>query len=210
MDSISVREKSACEAIKGLTDKHIYNCIDPSLLHDQFFWKKFEKKPELACKDKYVLMYALGYNWCRDSERKAAEMASNIARSKGLKVIHYYYGKLREWLPDGSVHCYCEGPQELLWLFHHAEYVVCCSFHGTAFSIIYNRPFYTFHTPGNGSRMKDLVSEIGLADRYIEEPLNDSECSWDIPWESVHAKLSVIRNKSYEYLINEVNAVNKE
>lgn len=172
MDAISVREKSALEVVRSITAKSVTPCVDPTLLHDRFFWEKYEKKPIGLTDEKYIFMYALGYNWCREEERKAAQMACELAESKGLAVIHYYYGRLREWFPEGSKHCFCEGPQEMLWLFHHAEVVICCSFHGTAFSVIYEKPFYTFYTPGNGSRMKDLVTELGIPERYIDKPLS--------------------------------------
>ena len=207
MDAISLRERSVFDGVQALTDKHVNICIDPSLLHDRTFWEKYEKKPEKLGSEKYVLMYALGYGWCRDNERKAAEMASKVAVSKGINVIHYYYGKLREWLPDGSEHCFCEGPQELLWLFHHAEYVICCSFHGTAFSLIYERPFYTFHTPGNGSRMKDLVEYLGLPDRYIDEDLPEENWNWDIPWGDVENRLLHFRGESLDYLSKEIELI---
>lgn len=205
MDAISIREKSTIDKVESITNKKVSCCIDPTLLHGSDFWMKYEKKPESLRNDKFILMYALGYSWCREEERKAAQMAAAIAMDKGYRVIHYYYGKLKEWLPDGSEHCYCEGPQEILWLFHHAEYVVCCSFHGTVFSVMYNRPFYTFYTPGNGSRMKDFVTSIGLGDRYIKDIKSPSDCDWNIMWESAHRKLVEIKTQSLNYLSSELH-----
>lgn len=34
------------------------------------------------------------------------------------------------------------GPKQFLWLMDHAEAVVTSSFHGTAFSVIFNKRFY--------------------------------------------------------------------
>ena len=209
LDSVSLREKSAYETVRVMTEKSVTVCIDPTLLHDKLFWEKYERVPASIGNEPYIFMYALGYNWCREYEKRAAEMASDLAKAKGIRVIHYYYGKLKEWFPDGSEHCFCEGPLELLWLFHHADSVVCCSFHGTAFSIIFEKPFYTFHTPGNGSRMKDLVDSLMIPERYIEEKVSADQVDYDIPWKDVNARLAELRNSSLAYLKKEIEAAGK-
>ncbi|MCR5503219.1 MAG: polysaccharide pyruvyl transferase family protein [Lachnospiraceae bacterium] len=209
MDAISIREESSFLRLKQKTNLPMTVCVDPSLLHDRSFWESYEKKPERLGDEKYVFMYALGYGWCREYERRAAQMAADIAETYGLKVIHYYFGQLREWFPEDSKDCYCEGPQEILWLFHHAEYVVCCSFHGTAFSLIYEKPFYTFFVPDNGNRMKDLVTSLGIEERYIEDSLPKEEWDWEIPWDKVNAALQKKRDESLDYLRREIGAANE-
>ncbi len=209
MDSISVREESALSDIALLTDRQVRVCLDPTLLHEKVFWESIEKKPEGFDEEKYILMYALGYAWCREYEQRAAEMASAIAKTEGLKVVHYYWGKLREWLPENSVDCFCEGPRELLWLFHHAKKVVCCSFHGTAFSVIFERPFYSFFTPGNGNRMKDLVESLGMPERYIREVLSPDQWDWDIQWNDAWKKLEEKRKSSIEFIKKEISKCQK-
>ncbi|MBQ9610039.1 MAG: polysaccharide pyruvyl transferase family protein [Lachnospiraceae bacterium] len=199
-DYISIREKSYLPYIQKITDKSMPVCLDPTLLHSQSFWGKFEKKPEGLGDEKYVLMYALGYRWCKECEEKAAQMANDVAKKNGYKIIHYYYGELKNWFPKDSEHFYFEGPQEFLWLVHHAEYVICCSFHATAFSVIYHKPFYTFHVPGNGARMKDLVDTIGIPDRYIDSVLTEDEWNFDIDWDKCEEKLEEQRRISLDYL----------
>ena len=205
MDSISIREESAKFGISQLTENDVSVCLDPTLLHDRVFWESIERKPEGFGKERYVLLYSLGYAWCRDYEQKAAEMTKAIAKNKGLKVVHYYWGKLREWLPDDALDCFCEGPMELLWLFHHAEYVICCSFHGTAFSVIYEKPFYTFFTPGNGNRMRDLVTSLGMADRYISDALSLDKWNWNIEWNDVNIGLEKKKTSSLDFIKNEIS-----
>src|SRR5699024_1370070 len=61
-----------------------------------------------------------------------------------------------------------QGPKELIELFIKAKYVVTSSFHGTAFSIIFEKQFYTVPHPTRGSRMIDLLNSLGLEDRLIE------------------------------------------
>ena len=197
---ISIREKSYLPFMKKVIDESVTVCLDPTLLHKQSFWEKIEKKPDNLGNERYVLMYALGYNWCKPEEEKAARMAVELAKSKGLKIIHHYHGDLKKWFPEDAEHFYFEGPQEFLWLIHHAEYVICCSFHATAFSVVYHKPFYTYHVPGNGVRMKDLVDTIGIPDRYIDRVLPEEEWDFDIDWDRCEEKLDEQRQISLDFL----------
>ena len=70
MDSISIREESALSDISEITDKPVSICLDPTLLHDKIFWESIEKRPADIAGEKYVLMYALGYAWCREYEKR--------------------------------------------------------------------------------------------------------------------------------------------
>lgn len=204
LDSVSLRESCEYEVLTKKTGMPITVCIDPTLLHDKQYWMKYEKKPKKFGDEKYILLYSLGYGYCRDSEYKAAQMTRKVAKANNLKILHYYYGTKKEWLPIEAENYYCEGPQELLWLFHHAEYVICCSFHGTAFSIIYERPFYTFHVPGNGNRMKDLVDNAGIPERYVDEIPDEHNWDWNIPWDRVNKAIEEKRDYSIAYLKKEL------
>lgn len=209
MDAISIRESSTQEILKKHVEMPISVCLDPSLLHNEAYWERYEKKPEKLGDEKYVLMYGLGYPSIRKYDKKAAEMAAMIAEETGYGIIHYYYGLLKEWMPKESKHCFCEGPQELLWLFHHSEYVICSSFHATAFSVIFKRPFYTFHLPEHGNRMKDFVTSVGLPDRYLYDTLPKDEWDWEIPWDEVNTALQKKREESLDYLRREIGVANE-
>ena len=53
------------------------------------------------------------------------------------------------------------GPQEFLWLFEHAEKIITSSFHGTAFSLVFEKPFWAVVNPHSPSRISDLLSLFG-------------------------------------------------
>ena len=52
--------------------------------------------------------------------------------------------------------------------------------------------------------MKDLVTSLGLPDRYISEVLPKEQWKWDIQWDDVNKRLSEKKNKSVEYLRSEI------
>ncbi|MCB9807067.1 hypothetical protein H6768_04235 [Candidatus Peribacteria bacterium] len=53
-------------------------------------------------------------------------------------------------------------------LIYNANYVVSTSFHGTAFSILFEKQFYSAGMDDNSSRAKSLLDLFGIPERYIE------------------------------------------
>lgn len=200
MDAISIREKSALAAMQEIVGRNVSVCLDPTMLHDAAYWRSFERKPKGMGSKKYVFMYGLGHPYCKEQEAEACRQAREIAKKEGLQVIHSYYGAYRKRFDKSAKHCYYQGPCEFLWLVDHAEYVVNCSYHGTVFSVIFEKPFYTYSTGSNSARMVDLVETLGIEDRYLDHVIDADQVNWDIDWKSVNDNLSRARQKSLDYL----------
>lgn len=58
---------------------------------------------------------------------------------------------------------------EWLWLIDHAEYVICDSFHGSVFSVIFGKKFGTLklQNPGQRSRLDGLFEAFQIGDRFV-------------------------------------------
>ena len=63
------------------------------------------------------------------------------------------------------------------------------SFHGTAFSLRFEKPFYTLHLKNGVERIVDLLSKIDLEDRYIKDVTDKQQIETDIYSESVKQNL---------------------
>lgn len=60
-------------------------------------------------------------------------------------------------------------PENLSGISEQPEYVVTDSFHGTAFSIIFKKKFYTYVALNHmSSRINTLLESLNLKDRIIE------------------------------------------
>lgn len=199
-EHISVRESSAAENLAVILNKNVSSCVDPTMLFNKEYWSTIERKPEGIGDKPYVFMYGLGYSWCKTEEEQACRMTNEIANEYGLDIVHYYYGDYKKRFPESAKCCYFNSPEEFLWLVHHAEYMIVCSFHGTVFSTLFERPFYTFKVGNNGTRMRDLTQLLGIGDRYIDCALNKEQWNWDIDWEMVRNRIEVNRESSIEYL----------
>ena len=91
------------------------------------------------------------------------------------------------------------GPFEFLTLVKNAQYVFSSSFHGLAFSLIFNKElFVSFKT--NSSRVKSLLALLGISERFVEP---SSVIPSNIPmidYNSVNVKLEELRQDSINFL----------
>ena len=69
-------------------------------------------------------------------------------------------------LPHRFKSLFTIGPSDFIGLFCHASYVVTDSFHGTAFSLIFNKNFWTLSRK-NESRITSILNILGLEDRIL-------------------------------------------
>lgn len=152
---ISVRESSGVKLIEDLGLTGAIQVLDPVFLLDKSQWEALESKVENA--EPYVLLYDF------DCNPAMTAFARKIADENGWKL--YSYLKHR-----GCDRCFDQtGPREFLWLIHHAKLVVSNSFHATAFSILYEKPFYVFDRNEKlNSRMRDLLTLLDLENRMIK------------------------------------------
>ena len=61
-------------------------------------------------------------------------------------------------------------PFELLVYFKNADYVITDTFHGTVFSIKYNKKFVTIVRDSNKQKLTDLLERFNLKTRIINHP----------------------------------------
>lgn len=192
-DSISVREDSGLHILRDLG----YNAevvLDPTLLLGKDEWECVASKPS-NIPEKYVLCYFLHYpsnvdSLIEDIKAKTGYKIINIATDVGMRSI----GDIQRW---------DIGPQEFVWLFQHARMVLTSSFHGTVFSIIFGRPFFTLSVTQNDARLSSLLNNLGLGNRLIE---NWNNFNWEemlnIDYDATMRLLEPFVEQSRMYLKN--------
>ena len=87
--------------------------------------------------------------------------------------------------------------------------MVTNSFHGTAFSIKFEKKFFVeLLSKGKkvNSRIENLMDTYGLNDRYINKAslINSKNC--DIQWTQVRKRLNENISNSREYLLEIINS----
>ena len=186
--SISVRETSIAECLRSFVCKDVSVVLDPTLLLTKEQWGNLCHNR--IVKEPYLLFYQVRKN------DKAKSIAERVAKQLHLKLIYLSAGIDLH----NSVDVINSGPIEFVNLFKYANFVVCTSFHGTVFSIIFNVPFYSvLLNDGKDSRAVDLLSKLGLADRGIAS-YEEKELKLEIEWQKVERKLTELKKDSENYL----------
>lgn len=165
LDAISVREKSLAEEMQKAGAKNVVSVIDPTLFLTGSEWEELET-PKEGINEKYILIY------CLAQHEEFVRILDKLHSRMELKIIDISpKGVQGDYIWKHDTTC---GPDEFLWYIHHAELVLTNSFHGTVFSVLYEKKFITVADEKTGSRMKDLLYEIHLDDRlYSNEKAFD-------------------------------------
>ena len=189
--SISVREKSVCKTVGALTDKPVENGLDPTLLLSASRWLGIAKKPR-HLPDKYILVYMM------EGCRYTIEKARTLANKKGCKLALVNPTlKQRQTCKDFMMYI-TASPEEFVGMFAEADAVVTNSFHGVAFSLIFQKEFYAEASNAEKSaRIMDLLALFDISDRLL--PNEDMKKT---DWEKVYSKLLQEQNKSVSWLKN--------
>ena len=89
------------------------------------------------------------------------------------------------------------GPLEFLYLIDNAACIVANSFHATAFSVIFQKDFYTFGLIGrnNSNRMLDFLGLVSLKNRFAP-----SSVQGNIDYNTVGCLLDKEINRSKVFL----------
>ena len=202
--SISVRDNSTKALVKSLTGQEVPIVLDPTLLLHSSEWNNIAKQSDLRenVKGKYILVYILSYAY--DPYPYINSVISQVVKEIGLPLVVIRYS-MRYSLNVKVAHNYYEGisPEDFVWLFANASFVITTSFHGTAFAINYNKPFYTIYNPLiQDDRIYSLLKMLGCESSGIpnkgEIPQHYAGVS---DYTSVISRLDEERLKSEDYLI---------
>ena len=188
MQKISVREKDSVNLVERLTGIRPEVHIDPTMLLESDEYRKIEEKPDYDMPDKYLFMYFLG-----NISEEYRQKIERIAAEKNLKIVKFTE---TEGEPFYNI-----GPQHFLYLIDHADYICTDSFHGTVFSMLFNKEFVIFtrqdkDVPMN-SRIETLVDIFGIEDRLVG---NNNYISGNMDNKTIEEALVKERKKSFEYL----------
>lgn len=165
--TISVRESSGVNLVKELTGRTVQLVCDPTLLLNKSEWTMF-MKPVSNMPQRYVLIYQL-------SESDAiVKLATRIGKQEQIPVYRICKRAFKVKKDKGVVNILNAGPSEFLSLITNASFIITNSFHGTAFSINFDVPFYTVVSAKkkNNNRMESLLDYVGLGKRIVKDDVD--------------------------------------
>ena len=185
--ALSARESILKNKLQELLKKEVSLVLDPTLMTNQVIWEKWYTPIR---EDRYVLVYqARENNNCyRIAEHISKELNANVLGIDNCSNTIKRYG-------SSCIY----GPSDFVSLIKNALCVITTSFHGTAFSIITNVPFYTLAlNDGADERSASLLESLGLSERMIDK---DSTPKFHlIDYSFVNFRLNDLRKKSQDFL----------
>lgn len=193
-NAISVREDSAIELCQRYFKKDAVHVLDPTMLLTKDDYLKIILPTKTKESSKYLFYYILDNNEKKEqivkeyAERLHLNTITVRAKNESSKEIKQrIQPPLEDWLAAIS----------------KADYVITDSFHGTVFSIIFNRPFTVILNKERGStRIDSLLKCFNLENRLYKAVNNVNTA---IDWNKVNFILSAKRKMSTDFLIKYLN-----
>ncbi len=192
---VSVRERYAKEYIESFAEVNCEVNMDPVFLLDKKQWSEIAADPVI--KGKYILCYPLVGN------NATQVVLDQLKKKTGYKTVSVQTIPIRRVKADEYV--LNAGPKEFLSLVKNAEYVVSTSFHGTAFSLIFEKPFYTLIKNYKSQRMTDLLELVGLSSRLYTQQNGVETGTPDFSY--AEKVIDAEKKKSLDYLSRVIESV---
>lgn len=190
--AISVREEGSRENIELLTGKSCDIHIDPTLLLTADEWRKVQSNANYK-NGKYILLY------CLEPSKKQLKIAKAISKKLNLPIVVLRYNNKND-IFNTFAKRYDAGPKDFLSYIDNAALVLTSSFHGTAFSLIYGKPFYVLDN-ANDNRISSILKITDMMDRNIEDISGINKVNLSAPdTKIINSALEAENRRSYEYL----------
>lgn len=186
--SLSTRETTLREALLPYTDKEITTVLDPVFLPEKTFWEQQVLPRKIE--EPYLLYYSL------IPTKESYQRASKLAEEKGLRFIEIA-AHVRQFHKSPNL-IQTADAIEFLSLIYHADYVVSTSFHGTAFSIIFEKQFCVVGLGKQSGRVVSLLAQLGLDNRFTDNPYTLDT----IDYTAVRERLNKLQQTSRNYLLS--------
>ena len=196
MKWISMREQEGADTVRKFTGREVPVVVDPTMLLTPDEWRKVSRQPAWYHGKDYILTYFLG--------TRPDESIQAIARKSELSIVNL--------LDEKNYEHYVTGVDEFIWAIEHASLVYTDSFHGTVFSILFQRPFVVCNRVGKGcfnkmsARIDTLLKYFNLENR--RGTYKNKYCI-DNPSKITYGNTAVVfereRNRSEHYLRKALN-----
>lgn len=193
-DFLSTREPLTKKYMEKVLKRNVELVCDPTwlLTKEEMLELQGVYTPELS--RPYILVYFLGFHpwtigkWMGGIKKLASSNGCDIVL---ISPLNFFAGK-------GITNLYDAGPLDFLSYLANAEFVVTNTFHGTIFSMNFERPFFSCATDVT-SRQGQMLEMCNLIDRIVTSP-NDLVTKEIIDFSYAREIITNFRKKSQDYL----------
>lgn len=200
--SISMREQTDAAHVEKLLGRSVCSVLDPVLLLERAEWEKLGKLPS---EQDYILLYMVERN---SNLLSCAKVLSAQTGKKIISVSNSAFLKADGVDLSREIRTQLEcGPAEFLGYLQNAYCVLTNSFHGTAFSILLEKPFLSFRHSTRSIRQEDLCCKIGLDSQLVQMPQSNEiqRILKNIDCDETRKRLSKEREHSKQFIIENIS-----
>ncbi len=195
--AISMREISGVKLLSELGLGDVSLVLDPTLMLVENEWSRvatFQRNlPE-----KYILSYQLNPN------DLFVKYTQRLSEALGVAVVKICYRKRDR--QHGAINLLMPKVTDFLGLFLNASCVVTDSFHATAFSLNFEKPFISIAPSRFSTRIKSILDLTNTKDRLLSDYSDIELMNRSIDFVDVRNQLSDARNKTMAFLKSSLSA----
>ena len=196
-DAVSVREESAVALCREHLQCDAQLVLDPTMLLDK------EKYEALVIAEGEPLSAGNLFTYILDNSADKQMIIEAVAKQRNLQP----FAIMPQRVDAQSIRNIdnCVYPTVTAWLraFMDANFVVCDSFHGAVFSIIFNKPFIVLANSARGNaRFASLLALFGLEQRMTDSSHYEEIIHKEIDWQAVNKRKEALRAESLMFLQN--------
>lgn len=169
-EAISVREEYAVDIAKDIFEVEAVQVVDPVFLLSQEDYVTLAEKATYKAEGQYLVAFIL------DPNEEKRQVIDEVAGKLGLdRIVVLANPEDRQGAMDVFNDLKYEiveenKPENWLYTYQHASYVVTDSFHGSCFAYMFQKPFSSFYNQQRGAdRFVSLMNLFGFGEaRRIE------------------------------------------
>lgn len=182
--AIGVRDKYSKYILQKFCKKSISQVVDPTML----FTAKHFKKDYIPVKEKYIAIYMF------EGRTSSKHIALLKSIAEKLNLILVGVGAQYDWCDRSFI------SSNSFDYFDEAEYTIVNTFHGTIFSILYNKQFLCF---ADSQKVNNLLSDFSLEERIsstFDVEKETERLLKPIDFNTVNSCIDKKREESTDYL----------
>lgn len=191
---IAVRERSAADTLTSVLGKDVEAVIDPTLLLEAQDYFSAMNIPNYE--KQYIFYYTLrGY---KEVYKQRNELLA-LSKKYGMPIYaltpfcHFPNSK-------NYKNVISSGVEEFLGYINSAQMIITDSFHGSAFSVIFKKKFYSICKGWDTDyRKSELLRNLGLQKR-VTSNISLCDLNYESDYTTVGQALNTLRNNSIAYL----------
>lgn len=184
---VSVREQQGVQLIKDIYKWNVVaqQVLDPTmLLNAEDYLALVNQQQCKRNQSSYILYYVL------DENLNTTKISKEISDSLGMPIVKISVNEQEGTVEERIM----PSVEEWLSLFANADFILTDSFHGTVFSIIFNKPFYVVGNVKRGmARFNSLLSQFNIENRLLISGVQKEKF---IDWQIVNKNIETAREKS--------------